>query len=84
MISVIVVSVVVLVLFLLLYKELFYISLDERSARLAGVPVGIVNFIFTIMIGSDGFGCSTDSRRVDGIVDDGRSGSLCDAARKEL
>ena len=50
MISVIVVSVVVLVLFLLLYKELFYISLDERSARLADVPVGIVNFIFTIMI----------------------------------
>ena len=50
MISVIVVSVVVLALFLLLYKELFYISLDERSARLAGVPVGIVNFIFTIMI----------------------------------
>ena len=50
MISVIVVSIVVLVLFLLLYKELFYISLDERSARLAGVPVGVVNFIFTIMI----------------------------------
>ena len=50
MISVIVVSVVVLALFLLLYKELFYISLDERSARLAGVPVGVVNFIFTIMI----------------------------------
>ena len=47
MISVIVVSVVVLALFLLLYKEL---SLDERSARLAGVPVGVVNFIFTIMI----------------------------------
>ena len=50
MISVIVVSVVVLALFLLLYKELFYISLEERSARLAGVPVGVVNFIFTIMI----------------------------------
>ena len=50
MISVIVVSVVVLALFLLLYKELFYISLDERSARLVGVPVGVVNFIFTIMI----------------------------------
>ena len=50
MISVIVVAVVVFVLFLLLYKVLFYISLDERSARLAGVPVGVVNFIFTIMI----------------------------------
>lgn len=37
-------------IFILLYKEFFYISLDERSARLAGVPVSAVNFIFTIMI----------------------------------
>ena len=33
---------------------------------------------------SDGFGRSTDSRCVDGIVDDGRSGSLCDAAGKNF
>jgi zinc transport system permease protein len=43
------VSMVVLLVFLLLYKELFYIALDERSARLAGVPVKQVNFIFTIL-----------------------------------
>ncbi|MCD8082977.1 MAG: metal ABC transporter permease [Clostridiales bacterium] len=43
------VSLAVLLMFLLLYKELFFIALDERSARLAGVPVGAVNFIFTIM-----------------------------------
>lgn len=37
-------------LFLLMYKELFYISLDEQSARLAGVPVRLVNFLFTLLI----------------------------------
>lgn len=44
------VSVVVLLTFLFLYRELFYVSLDEQSARLAGVPVRTVNFIFTILI----------------------------------
>ena len=28
----------------------FYISLDEKSARLAGVPVKMVNFLFTVLI----------------------------------
>ncbi|NLW12467.1 MAG: metal ABC transporter permease [Clostridiaceae bacterium] len=46
---VIIVSAVVLISFLLLYKELFYIALDESSARLAGIPVKLVNFIFTLL-----------------------------------
>lgn len=46
---VIVVSCAVMVSFILLYKELFYIAYDERAARLAGIPVGIINFIFTIL-----------------------------------
>lgn len=46
---VVAVSIIVLTTFLLLFKELFYISLDERSARLAGIPVGIINSIFTIL-----------------------------------
>lgn len=44
------VSAAVLIAFLLLYKELFYVTLDEQSARLAGVPVRLVNFLFTILI----------------------------------
>ena len=84
MISVIVVSVVVLALFLLLYKELFYISLDERSAAVGGCAGWRRQFYLHDYDCSDGFGRSTDSRCVDGIVDDGRSGSLCDAAGKEL
>ncbi|MEA4971264.1 MAG: metal ABC transporter permease [Candidatus Pelethousia sp.] len=43
------ISCAVILTFVLLYKELFYIALDERAARLAGVPVGAVNFIFTIL-----------------------------------
>jgi len=46
---VVAISAVVLLSFILLYKELFYIALDERSARLAGVPVRLVNFLFTIL-----------------------------------
>ena len=47
---VVAVSAAVLLLFLLMYKELFYVSLDEQSARLAGVPVKTVNFLFTVLI----------------------------------
>ncbi len=43
------ISCAVMLTFILLYKELFYIALDERAARLAGIPVGVVNFIFTIL-----------------------------------
>ena len=43
------ISCIVMLAFILLYKELFYIALDERAARLAGIPVGVINFIFTIL-----------------------------------
>lgn len=43
------ISILVFLTFLLLYKELFYIAFDERSARLAGIPVNAVNTIFTIL-----------------------------------
>ncbi len=42
-------SLLVMLTFLLLYKELMYISFDESGARLAGVPVKYVNFVFTIL-----------------------------------
>ena len=43
------ISCAVILAFILLYKELFYIALDERAARLAGIPVRSINFIFTIL-----------------------------------
>ncbi|WP_313164373.1 metal ABC transporter permease [Sedimentibacter sp.] len=49
MLLVILISCTVMLIFFFLYKELFYIALDERAARLAGIPVKTVNFIFTIL-----------------------------------
>lgn len=42
-------STVVILSAILLYKELFYITFDEESARLAGVPIKAINFIFTLL-----------------------------------
>lgn len=49
MISVVVVSLLVFIGFFMFYKELFFITYDEGSARLAGVPVAMVNVIFTFL-----------------------------------
>jgi zinc transport system permease protein len=49
MILVVCVSCAVMAAFVLLYKELFYVALDERAARIAGVPVRTVNFVFTVL-----------------------------------
>lgn len=42
-------AVAVMLVFLFLYKELMYIAFDEDGARLVGIPVKSVNFIFTIL-----------------------------------
>ncbi len=42
-------SIVVILTVVLLYKELFYITFDEESARLAGIPTGAVGFVFTLL-----------------------------------
>ena len=46
---VIALSTVVILSAILLYKELFYITFDEESARLAGIPIKAINFIFTLL-----------------------------------
>ena len=40
---------IVLILFILFYKELFYVTFDESSARLAGIRINSINFMFTIL-----------------------------------
>lgn len=43
------ISALVIIAFILFYKELMYISFDEKSARLAGVPIRRVNFLVTVL-----------------------------------
>lgn len=38
-------GIAVIIASLILYKELFFVTFDEEAAKLAGVPVGTVNFI---------------------------------------
>ncbi len=42
-------STIVILAIIFLYKELFYITFDEESARLAGIPVRAINFVFTLL-----------------------------------
>lgn len=43
------VSAAVLLTVLMLYRELFYIGFDENAARISGVRVRRINFIFTLL-----------------------------------
>ncbi len=42
-------AVVVLLVVILLYKELVYVSFDEESARVSGLPTSRINYIFMIL-----------------------------------
>ena len=46
---VVVLSILVMVAFIALYKELMHMAFDESGARIVGIPVKTVNFIFTIL-----------------------------------
>jgi zinc transport system permease protein len=46
---VVILSILVLITMIVLYRELFYVTFDEEGATLSGVPVKTVNLIFTIM-----------------------------------
>jgi len=47
--TIIVMSAAVIICFVLFYPAFFYITLDERLAKLGGVKTGAVNFIFTLL-----------------------------------
>lgn len=46
----IIICIAVIVLSILLYKELFYITFDEEAAMLSGIPVKGVNFVFMVLV----------------------------------
>lgn len=46
---VVVVTAIVVITFLLLYKELMFITFDEPGAVLAGLPVKKINFVITLL-----------------------------------
>lgn len=49
LLAVCMVALAVLVTILIFYRDLFYIGFDENAARISGVPVRRINFMFTIL-----------------------------------
>ncbi|MFA9559356.1 metal ABC transporter permease [Evansella sp. AB-rgal1] len=45
-----VITILVLILFFLFYKEWFYLSFDEDQATVSGIPKKILHFIFIVMV----------------------------------
>jgi len=52
MIMVIVLSIISVLSLIFLYHKLVYIAFDEEAARVAGVKVGLLNYIFYILVAS--------------------------------
>lgn len=52
MITIFILSVISLLVVILLYDQLLYISYDEEAAKVAHVRVGIINYIFAILVAS--------------------------------
>lgn len=44
-----VLAVIVVTILVLFYKELMYISFDEESAKVSGIPVGLINTILIVL-----------------------------------
>jgi zinc transport system permease protein len=43
------ISLLVIIVFIVLYKELMHMAFDEDSARLSGIPIKTINTIFTLL-----------------------------------
>lgn len=52
MITVFILSIISMLIVILLYHQLMYISYDEEAARVAGVRVQLINYIFSILVAS--------------------------------
>lgn len=52
MTAILMLSILSVVLLILLYNQLIYIAYDEEAARVAGVRVRLINYIFSILVAS--------------------------------
>lgn len=43
-------SIIVIALITLFYKELLYITFDEEAALISGIPVNLINVLFTLLV----------------------------------
>ena len=52
MIMVLILSAISVLTLILLYHQLVYIAYDEEAAKVAGVKVGLINYVFSVLVAS--------------------------------
>ena len=52
MIMVLILSIISVLVLILLYNQLLYIAYDEEAAKIAGVKVKLINYVFAILVAS--------------------------------
>ncbi len=52
MITIFILSIISMLVLVFLYHQLLYISFDEEAAKIAGVKVRLINYIFSILVAS--------------------------------
>lgn len=63
-ITVFILGVITILVVFLLYHQLLYLSYDEEAARIAGVRVSLINYVFSILVAS----CIAVSVRIVGVL----------------
>lgn len=64
LITIFILSIISLLLIIFLYHELLYISYDEEAAKVVGVKVRLINYVFSILVAS----CIAASVRIVGVL----------------
>lgn len=52
LLTVLVLSIISVIMLIILYNQLVYITFDEEGARIAGIKVKLVNYIFALIVGA--------------------------------
>ncbi|MEA4828296.1 metal ABC transporter permease [Clostridium sp. JNZ J1-5] len=52
LLTVLVLSIISVIMLIILYNQLVYITFDEEGARIAGIKVKLINYIFALIVGA--------------------------------
>ena len=84
MTMVLILSIISVLTLILLYHQMVYIAYDEEAAKIAGVRVKLINYVFSILVASRDLGIHPDCWRAGVKLYDRFTGSHSAAAGKGL
>jgi zinc transport system permease protein len=52
LITILIMSIISVIMLIILYNQMIYITFDEEGARIAGIKVKLINYLFALLIGA--------------------------------